>query len=248
MRFILPLIITLFITGCSLLEPMKPMKQNDKIDKKMQNKKNDDIFSTKYDAKQDHIYSNLNNTIIDMADQLFNTRLNKKTPARVILTSFVDLDNLDKTSTFGRLLSESMFNELHVRKFSVTDFRGQDAVSVNEDGEFHISRDVEKLKDTIDSIEYILVGTYVKFEDQSLLINARILDSISGAVLSSARVVYRPRDCSLYGICKNKESSYNLFDGTQLPKSTKQVVNMNARENSKFTIIADDCRDGKCDK
>ena len=215
MKFILPLLICVFITGCTIpTYPVYTTQHNttEKISstKKSMNKDerktHDAVFSTRYDIKKEHVYSNLNNTIIDIANQLFDTRSDKKNPTRVILTTFVDLDKLEETSTFGRLVSESMFNELHIRKFQVTDFRGRDAVTVNEDGEFHITRDVLELKDNINAVEYILVGTYVKFEDQSLLINARILDSESGRVESSARVIYRPRDCSLFGICEKKPS------------------------------------------
>jgi len=254
MKFILPLLIAVFITGCTLTNINKPTnvkKQKDtpsKLQKEIVKKKSDFIFGTKENPKTEYVYTTLNNTIIGLGEQLFDTNINKKNPARVILTSFVDLDKLDKTSTLGRLISESMFNELHIRKFLVTDFRGQEAVSVNEDGEFHITRDVEKLKDNVDAVEYILVGTYVKFENQSLLINARILDSISGAILSSARVIYQPEDCSMYGLCKKTKEEYNLFDGTAQPLNEIQRMNMNARENSKFTIISDDCKDGKCEE
>jgi TolB-like protein len=264
MKYVLPLIITLFFAGCTLPnfnqqnkvnEAKKPRQQTKNEKQKIIEKKNDKTFSTQYDAKQAHVYSNLNNTIVDIADQLFDTKFNKKDKTRVILTTFVDLDELDKTSTFGRLVSESMFNELHIRKFLVTDFRGQDAVSVSEDGEFHITRDVEKLKDKVDYVEYILVGTYVKFEDESLLINARIMDSISGNLLSTARVVYHPRDCSLFGICKKIEKEYNLYDGTfngtgnsADARLQNQIMNMNARETSNFSIIPDDCKDATCDK
>jgi TolB-like protein len=220
MKFILPLLISVLIAGCTITPYNQPTKENKKelVQKTILKKHDNIILSTKYTAKNEHFYSSLNNTIIDIADQLFDTKLNKKNPPRVILTSFVDLDNLENTSTFGRLVSESMFNELHIRKFLVTDFRGQEAVTVNEDGEFHISRDVEKLKDVVEAVEYILVGTYVKFENQSLLINARILDSISGNVFSSARVVYKPKDCSLFDVCVKKEVMKSKNKRTIKPK------------------------------
>ena len=236
MKFILPFFIAVFITGCSLTNINQPnnSKEQNNNPKKQKKKKEtllkqqNNTFGTKYDIKQNHVYVNLNDTIINIAEQLFDTKINKKNPSRVILTSFVDLDNLENTSTFGRLVTESMFNELHIRKFLVTDFRGQEAVTVNEDGEFHITRDVEKLKDNIDAVEYILVGTYVKFENQSLLINARILDSISGHILSSARVVYRPKNCSLFNICMKKNIIESKIRRTINPTSVQkktEVVN-----------------------
>lgn len=257
MKFILPLAISVFITGCTLVPPQKATTtptiqiQPETVEEKNEITVNTQKVST--DIKIEHIYTNLNETIINIADQLFKTMKNKNNEKRVILTSIVDLNELDTTSTFGRLLSESMFNELHVRNFFVTDFRGQEAVTVNEDGEFHISRDVEKLKDTIQAVEYILVGTYVKFENESLLINTRILDSISGMVISSARVVYKPDDCRDYNVCRPKEVvniQNNLFDGTEnsAQNNFKQKVDMRARENSTFTIVADDCVGDECSK
>lgn len=183
------------------------------------------------------VSNSLNSTIINIANQLFNSNSNQKTPLRIILTSFVDLNNFDKTSTFGRLISESMFNELHIRNFKISDFRGQDAVSVNDNGEFHITRNVERLKDSIESTEFILIGTYVKFENQSLLINARIVDSISGEVVSSARAVYQPKDCKTFGICENLETEeekmnrkYNIYDTSTITTNENK---------SQFAIIPD---------
>jgi TolB-like protein len=236
MKLLLPLLLLIFINGCTQTQPKK---QNDH-----------EIFSTIYDKKQEHTYKNLNATIIDIADQLFKTNYNKDVKTRIILTSFVDLNNLEKTTTFGRLISESMFNELHIREFKVTDFRGQDAVSVNEDGEFHITRDTEKLKESLEEIEFILVGTYVKFENQSLLINARIMDSISGDVVSSARVVYKPKDCSLFGICQNikQNDEIDIYNIKNQNKKTSYSKNKDTNTQSSFGIVSDDCRDGKCKK
>jgi len=237
MKFILPLLISVFITGCALTNINQPKNINKEKKTPLMITNSPAKTSIKYNIEKEHVYSNLNNTIIAVAEQLFDTKSNKKNPSRVILTSFVDLDNLENTSTFGRLISESMFNELHIRKFLVTDFRGQEAVSVNEDGEFHITRDVEKLKDIVDAVEYILVGTYVKFENQSLLINARILDSISGNVISSARVVYRPKDCSLFDICMKKKIIKSEIIKTLKPTRVEQKTEI---ENKTPIMIIED--------
>ena len=173
------------------------------------------------------IYQDLNGAIVAVADQLFTTNDSVDDDTQVILTSFVDLNQLNKTTTFGRLISESMYNELHIRKFNVTDFRGQDAVSVNADGEFHITRDTNKLKDHIENIEFIVVGTYVKFENNSVLINARILDSESGKVISTARIIYQPKNCELFDICPEDYKKKNmpvLPDGIDIITDNCSVV------------------------
>jgi len=258
MKFILPFIISFFIVGCTLPKnteqnplPLLAEKSDTNTLQLQQNNADNTIFTIRDTIQEKHLHSNLNDTIVDIANQLFTTKINHKNPTRIILTSFVDLENFENTSTFGKLLSESMFNELHIRDFSITDFRGQKAVLVNEDGEFHITRDVEKLKDSIDEIEYILVGTYVKFENESLLINARIMDSNSGKLLSTARVVYYPKDCSQFGICKQMEKTHNLYDGTDQTINTNinnKITKSSARDSGSFSIVSDECKDGKCDK
>jgi len=187
-------------------------------------------------TEDEKVHTNLNKAIISIADQLLVSNVSQVTD--VILTSFVDLNQLNKTTTFGRLLGESMYNELHIRKFNVTDFRGQDAISVNADGEFHITRDVTKLKDHIGNIEYIVVGTYVKFEAGTVLINARIIDSESGKIISTARVIYKPDDCALFDICKETRSGStngNIGDGIDIVTDNCSRVSCptgNCRSNS----------------
>ncbi|MEA3288797.1 MAG: FlgO family outer membrane protein [Campylobacterota bacterium] len=217
MKYIFSIFFIILFSGC-----VTDLFQTQNYTKKTvveQNKVNKRVASNELNE-----FESLNKAIYSISDQLFISNINKQKETKIILTSFVDLANLDKTTTFGRIISESMYNELHIRKFNVTDFRGQDAVSVTQEGEFHITRDVEKLKDQIDSIEYILVGTYVKFEGDSILVNARILDSISGKVISTGRVVYKLTDCNMYNMCNKKiveqeiiHSNYNI----ELKKDTK---------------------------
>lgn len=219
------LILSLFMTGCSYKKDHKALlaPQESEIDKK------EKLYANK-------VHNSLDSAIVTIADQLFKSNTDQSKITSIILTSFADLNKLNKTTTFGRLLSESMFNELHVRKFHVTDFRGQDAVSVNDQGEFHITRDVEKLKDHISATEYILVGTYVKFENDSVLINARIIDSENGSIISTARVVYKPEDCTLFNICyKNGQSKKESMEETDF-----------GIDIIKDDCIGDDCAPAKC--
>jgi hypothetical protein len=60
-------------------------------------------------------------------------------------------------------LGGSMLSELHKIGFKVLDFHGKDAMLVNKDGEFYITRDITKLKDEINNAN-ILVGTYSLFD------------------------------------------------------------------------------------
>ncbi len=233
--YVISLVTLLLFSGCSTLENLtknEPKTYKEKVIDKVRSAD----YTQPY-AKTSNVYQNLNGAIVAIADQLFTSNTFDNDTS-IILTSFVDLNKFAKTTTFGRMLSESMFNELHIRDFKVTDFRGQNAVSVNADGEFHITRDVDKLKDHISATEFIVVGTYVKFERDSVLLNARILDSESGAIISTARVVYQPEDCRLFNICpKNDEEPKPADFGIDIIRNTTVVKESDPA-----------CKDALCDK
>lgn len=153
-------------------------------------------------SKKEHIHVDLNNAVIDLGNQLFANKIATRQRKKIAITSFVDLNQLNKTTTFGRVLGESMINELHVRGFRVSDFRGQDAISINATGEFHITRDIAKVKPKIAN-SYILVGTYSLFDYDSIAINTRLINFDTGEVISSGRIVYAYADCNLFDLCKS---------------------------------------------
>lgn len=148
------------------------------------------------------IQSTLEATIASLSTQMMK---NKKmlTNKAVLITSFVRLDDLKKTSEFGRVLSESLINELSNRGFNVIEFRGQVSVSINEKGEYFITRDISKLKDRIAST-YVVVGTYSR-QYGKIMLNARVIDNASGQIISSSRSTYLHGlrdDCRIFKDCK----------------------------------------------
>ena len=141
-------------------------------------------------------------TINSLATQMMrNKKMNTSKP--VLITSFVRLDNFKKTTEFGRIVSESMINEMSNRGFNIIEYRGQTAVSVNERGEYFITRNPYKLKDEIPNT-YVVVGTYSR-QFGKVMLNARVIDNITGRIISSARATYvhnRRNDCILFKDCK----------------------------------------------
>lgn len=138
--------------------------------------------------------------IVELADSLLaSSRISKSDMGNIAITSFVDLHNLSRTTSFGRTLGETFFNELFVRGFNVADFRGQHALSVNPTGEFFITRNIQKINKKIEN-SYVLVGTFTTI-DQKVLINARIMDNTTGRVVASAKTYYKTSDCKVIGNC-----------------------------------------------
>lgn len=142
----------------------------------------------------------LDEAITELADELLLYNKIIGINEEIAITSFVDLHQFDKTTHFGRTISEAFFDELFTRGFNVTDFRGQDTISINKEGEYFLTRDIKLLnKDVVSA--YILVGTYSYFEGK-IQINARIIDNMSGKVLASARSNYTSSDCRVTNSCK----------------------------------------------
>lgn len=182
------LVAGLFLTGCSIKEVTmeKPVVT--------------DIL---------HTYT-LQDTIVGIAD-ILAMNLHKKNIAtgNIAMTSFVELNNFSKTSKFGRLLSESLFHELNYNGVNVLDFRTKRALTVNGKGEFYLSRKVSAIKKSIYS-KYVLVGTYTKTIDKNLLINARIVNSQNGDIISTSSVIFHKYDCKLFDTCRSSNRAIKL--------------------------------------
>ena len=143
----------------------------------------------------------LESTISSLSTQIMqNRKLDTYKP--VLITSFVRLDKLKETSEFGRVVGESLINELSNRGFNVIEFRGQMAVSINDQGEYFISRKPHEIKSQIPNT-YIVVGTYSR-QGGRIILNARVIDNITGKIISSARSTYKHNmvnDCMMFGDC-----------------------------------------------
>lgn len=143
----------------------------------------------------------LDATITSLAAQMMqNKKMDTNKP--VLITSFVRLDQFKKTTEFGRVISESLINELSNRGFNIIEYRGQMAVSINDEGEYFISRKPHELKGSIPNT-YIVVGTYSR-QAGRIMLNARVIDNITGKIISSARSTYAhgvANDCVLFRDC-----------------------------------------------
>jgi len=153
-----------------------------------------------YKTKQNQ---SLDSTVQDLATKLLNSsRINPNKYGDIAITSFVDLNQFKHTTHLGRSLSESMVNELFTRGFDISDFRGQNTISVNPNGEYFLTRDSSRMKQKI-SNSFVLVGTFTT-ADNAILINARIMDNKTGHIVAAARTYYNSTNCAELGTCPKK--------------------------------------------
>ncbi len=129
----------------------------------------DDRFGTRYMAAQIHGTMRTADTTIEMP---------------LIITTFVDLNDLTKTSVFGRMMAEKMINDLNRIGFHIVEIRRAQDIFVRKDvGELILTREAAELADA-SSVRAVLAGTYVA-TTKSVIINARLIDVRSPQVLST---------------------------------------------------------------
>jgi len=108
-------------------------------------------------------------------------------PGPLGVTTFVNVDDLYSTSTFGRMVSEQVMSELTMRGFDVVELRHSDALQfLAPAGEFALSRDVAAIRPSR-QLGGIVVGTYV-VSPVRVYMNARLIDPSSSMILSAASV------------------------------------------------------------
>lgn len=107
----------------------------------------------------------------------------------IAVASFVDLNNLTRTSSFGRYLSEQLMTEFQQEGYRVIDIRKSTSITIQEKrGEYGLSRDMSEVSSAVPA-RAMIVGTYTLAGDH-ILVNAKVLDSKTAALLSSATMVF----------------------------------------------------------
>lgn len=106
-------------------------------------------------------------------------------PGPIGVTSFVNLDNLYASSSFGRFCAEQLISELSMLGYEVVELRQSDSIQfLNSEGEFRLSREVDKVRPHVD-LGGILVGTYT-VSPVRVYLNLRLLDPNQSLVLAAA--------------------------------------------------------------
>lgn len=184
-----------------------------------------------------HIDETINESIISLSNELVKTN-RIKGDEKIAITSFVELHQLNKTTHFGRKLSESLFSELHKRGFTVIDARGTKTIRINADGEFFITRDIELLDKKRIENSYVFVGTYTRFGD-GVMLNGRIIDNKSGEVVSAARTIIDINDCDLYENCMEVKAEVEGKKKSIFKEPSKPVKPMMPKVQKRMIAISD---------
>lgn len=138
------------------------------------------------------------------AELLSNGGANLNRDDRIILTTFVNLDDLYQTSGFGRSMAEALSTELFKQGYRILEIRKTPKVYVkNRKGELALSRDASLLARQ-QGARAILTGTYA-LTPSTVLLNVKILSAFSRDVLAVAALEIERSASINYLLTKNRE-------------------------------------------
>ena len=103
----------------------------------------------------------------------------------IVVATFVNVDNLNESSTFGRIISEQIASRFSQRGYKVKEVKfRQDTIFMQEgEGEFLLSRDLRVISEKHDA-SAVVVGTYGEAYNE-MYVSARIINPSNGLLVSS---------------------------------------------------------------
>ena len=102
----------------------------------------------------------------------------------ILVTTFVDNNDLEKTSQFGRTMQEHIASRMVQLGYSIKEIKlGNRLLIEPRSGETILSRDLKKLSQT-QKAQAILVGT-VSYSNRTMYISSRLIDPVTANVIAS---------------------------------------------------------------
>ena len=125
----------------------------------------------------------------ELASQLFEAGKDELAGGVTMPASFVNQDNLDSSSSFGRYIAEQLFYELNQLGVPVREYRTMGRIMTRpQDGEFALTRRMEEAA-PVPTAGLVLTGTYY-FDKHAVFVNARLYRPLDGMVLRTANLVF----------------------------------------------------------
>jgi len=157
--FLLVCFISLLLVGCARCRPTHTATDINKSDLV-------EIGYLIVDKLIDNLHSNLN------------------TEQCVLVACFVDVNNVQRSSNFGRMLPEHMVSRLAQNGYTVVEMKLRDSIYIKEGaGEFLLSRRIKDIS-SAHNAQAVVVGTYL-LAPKDLYIAARIVQADSARIISS---------------------------------------------------------------
>lgn len=102
----------------------------------------------------------------------------------VIVATFVQIDRLTETTTFGRLMAEQVASRLLFQQYPIIELKLRGSVFVREGkGELLLSREIKDLS-TAHNVQAVVVGTYA-LAGEKIFLNIKVVRPLDNRVLAA---------------------------------------------------------------
>lgn len=127
-------------------------------------------------------------TIIDAAYKIADSLSNIDQGSTLIVASFANVNNLEESSPFGRMISEHIASRLSQNGFNVIEIklRKKSIFLDKGNGEFLLSRDIKDVGIKYD-VTYFIAGTYAQ-DDNNVYVSSRAINPEDNLIASSCDV------------------------------------------------------------
>lgn len=121
--------------------------------------------------------------IVNKLESSLSTPISSENP--IIVASFVDINNLQASSTFGRIMAEQVGSRFAQKGYKVIEMKlRQNSVFVEAgSGEFLLSRDLKDISLNHDA-SAVVVGTYARSRDK-IYVSTRIVNPENSVIIAS---------------------------------------------------------------
>jgi len=146
------------------------------------------LFSWSHTAEAREFQTQIGRLADEITESLGQGGLSGRQMA-ILATTFVNLDDLNRTSTFGRLCAEQLAGELKRREFEVVEARRSlDLQLLPKTGELSLSRDPAELAASFKA-NALLVGTYA-VTAQHVVLNVRLIKAQDNTLAAVGAAVF----------------------------------------------------------
>jgi TolB-like protein len=178
-----PVICLLLLVACGFVTACGPMNLQPTPDNRVD-------LEAAWDGTDKNWNDNLVSGSYYLADNLVFDLRRKQRESQLtgplLIASFVNVDNLEESSTAGRLLSEHIASRLAQHGYQVIEMKlNQKSIFVKKEmGEFLLSRDIKEISKTNNAVA-VIVGTY-GIADNRIYVTARVVRTLDSVILAAS--------------------------------------------------------------
>ncbi len=118
------------------------------------------------------------------AEKMISQSKGRLKPGNIVVASFANIDDLEKSSTFGRIVAQQIASVFSRKGYKIVEMLLRDTVYIGtNEGEFLLSRELSKIGDEHDA-EAVIVGTYA-VGSKKVYVTSKVVRAKDSVVLAA---------------------------------------------------------------